>query len=223
MLWWKWRSLNTFWMHCMTANVYTSWFFSRSSIIILICIVDGELALSRGALTAAVTQLPAELMDLLTRNQLLFQSKWSFSRWGDHLAMAVTNEPLKKQQYIVLLESQRETVVNKPSTSNKKLSCFLEKKLKGCHPSAISNHSMWQTSNRRGRDFIKYSRQVRQPWPKSSCFGLVSEELSLHINTLFSKMRVLNECMIMCDLHWSVSHVNRLVNHKGNYHLEVLG
>lgn len=198
----------------MTPNVYTSWFFSRFSIIILIYIVDGESALSRGALTAAVTQLPAELMDLLTRNQLLFRLKWSFSRWGDHLAMAVTNEPLKKQQYIVLLESERETVVNKPSTSNNQLSCFLERELKGYHPSAISNRSVWQTSNRRGRDFIKYSWQVRQSLPKSSCFGLASETLSLHINPLFNKMSVPDECK--CDLHWSVSYVNRLANHKAN-------
>ncbi len=93
-------------MHCMTVNVYAGWFFSRFSIIILIYIFDAESDLSRGALTATMTQLPAELIALLTRNQLPSRSKWMFIWWDDDLA-ACGSDLLKKQQAIVLLETQR--------------------------------------------------------------------------------------------------------------------
>lgn len=79
-------------MHCMTVNVYASWFFIRFSIIFLIYIVDGESDLSREASTATMTQLPAELIALLTRNQLPSRSKLTFIWWDDHLAVAVTTD-----------------------------------------------------------------------------------------------------------------------------------
>lgn len=54
--------------------------------------MDGESDLSREALTATMTLLPAELIALLTRNQLLSSSKLTFIWWDDHLAVAVTTD-----------------------------------------------------------------------------------------------------------------------------------